>query len=472
MSESSKSGKISYRFSRRAITTVQAIIIVVIIVVAVVAGGYLYVTSRPSTSAVQGPIQLTWWAYGGIPTEHSYEQQLVNQFNAAQSNIHVTWLEKDWNTKVETLTTSFVSGTAPDVASLDTASRSDLVSIKAYLPLSTTFPSDWQNMSKYYAPEVLPTVEVNGTFYGVPTYFDGAPFLAYNTVMFKNAGIVDSSGNPVPPATWSQVVTDAQKIQQANIAKWGFTFPATSGTNDMEIFTALAYQNGGRWLSADGKTVEMNTPGWVSALQFYSDLVNKYKVSPLPTSCDYFCAFRYFFDNESAMALGFTWVPAIQSSFNITTSFPYRMTRMPLPDTVAGPNPSAAMIMDPTTTFYIMSSTKYQDAAWTFVKFMFNQAVALGGWGPKNGIFGRAPVSTTIFTQPEFQATWPDLVTLYNQGTLFTGAQPMPSFKGLDKMLGQYLPAAVSSVLLGQATAQDALNNAETQSQAYLNSQG
>jgi multiple sugar transport system substrate-binding protein len=447
--------------------TTLAVIVIVIIVIAG-AGAYLALSSmRPSvTTSTAAVTQLTYWGFGGIPSEHDYLGKLVGEFNAQYTNIHVTWVEKSWETKVPDLESAFASGAAPDVVSLDTASRFTFVGLGAYLPISTDFPSIWQNMTKYYIPEILPTVEVNGTYYGVPTYFDGAPFLAYNTAMFEKAGITQA------PATWSQLVADAQKIQTQGIAKWGFTFPATAGTNDVELYLAIVYQDGGRMLSPDGKTVEINSAAWVNVLQFYHDLIYKYSISPLPTGCDYFCAGRYFFDNQSAMYLGFSWVPAIQSSFNVSMTFPYALTRFPLPDTIAGPYPSAAMVMDPTTTFYIMSSTKNAQAAMTFVQFMFNQAVALGGWGPENGIYGRAPVSTTIFTQTAFQQAWPALYSLYQSGTLFTGAQPMPSFPAFTKMMADYIPTAVSAALTNTASPQDALNTAESGAQAYLSSGG
>jgi ABC-type glycerol-3-phosphate transport system substrate-binding protein len=315
-------------------------------------------------------------------------------------------------------------------------------------------------------PEVLKTVEVDGKYYGVPTYFDGAPFLAYNTDMFKKAGIAK------PPSKWSELLDACQKIVDAKISgvDYPFLFPLTSDPNDTELYVSLAYQNGGRWLSADGKTVTINTAGWRDTLQFYYDLVYKYKYSAQPTDIDYGTAGTLFFQNKTAMALGFSWYPYLALAFKAPPDFPYDMIPFPRPDKISGPNPSAGMLMDPTSCYYIVSTTKHPEEAWTFVKYVWEKGVKEGGWSPKNGIPGRTPVGPAQFEYIKDVIGMKGLYEAYKAGTLFEGAEPFPSFKGIDKMQNEYLRIAIQDVLLKKSDASGALDLAQKQCQSYLES--
>jgi ABC-type glycerol-3-phosphate transport system substrate-binding protein len=461
-----------------AITRTTIVIIVVAIIVVAAIGGYLFVSmpSRPAPSTATtaaAPVTLEYWQFGGIDTEHVYMDKIIAQWNAANPGIQVVRTEKDWGTKFTILQTALAAGAAPDIVSLDTSTLPDLLAINAYLPLSKQYPSDWATMSTNFDPTALKTVYINGTYWGFPTYIDAGPFLAINTDMFKKAGLVDAAGNAKFPASWSEVVTDAQKIQSAGLAKWGLIFPANV-PYDAEQFENLAYQNGGRWLSADGKTVTINTPGWVDALQFYSDLVRKYNVSPASTDNDYMKAIELFFSNQTGMAIGYSWVPAIQAAINVSLGFPWTQAPFPPPNTVSGPAGSVSMLMSPGTTFYIISQTKHPQEALTFYKWLCNTIVQDGGWGPSTaqGIWRVPSAMKSYYDVPQVNQMWPDVVASYKAGTLFTGAVPEPAFRGYVKMESAYLLPAIQAVVLGTDTPKSALDKANAQAQTYLDSLG
>jgi ABC-type glycerol-3-phosphate transport system substrate-binding protein len=219
--------------------------------------------------------------------------------------------------------------------------------------------------------------------------------------------------------------------------------------------------------------VTINTPGWVAALNFYSTLV-KDNVAPVSTGTDYMKAIELFFSSQTGMAVGYSWVSAIQQTLNVSMSFPWTQLPFPHPDTLAGPASAVSMLMSPGTTFYIISQVKQPQEVFTFYKWLFNQIVVDGGWGPSpvQDILRVPSAIKSFYDVPQVKELWPNVVSEYQAGTLFVGAMPEPAFKGWDKMEAEYLLPAIQSVILGQATAQDALNTANAQSQTYLNSIG
>ena len=72
-----------------------------------------------------------------------------------------------------------------------------------------------------------------------------------------------------------------------NVVQWGYAVSEWPEVN----FIAGVAQEGGSWLSADGKTAQVNTPEAITALQKQYDLVYKYHVSAPQSGFDSWQAF-------------------------------------------------------------------------------------------------------------------------------------------------------------------------------------
>lgn len=451
------------------ITKIQAVIVIAVIVIAATGGLAYYLLSQLKPAAQV--VEITWWHFGGIGSEHVYARWLVEQFNKEHPNIKVKWEHKSWMQKRDILISSFITGTAPDIITQDTGSLGDFVEMGYYVPLDNFI--DWDKVKALFVPEVIETVHYKGHYWGVPTYFDGAPFIAINVDAFKKAGLVDSQGNILIPTTWEELTEYAKKCQEGNPGMVGFSFPVPT-YNDMVMFEAIVYQNGGRWLDPETGKPVVNDSAWKAVAQLYHDLVRVYKVSPESVvDLDYYKNIMAFLQGQSCMALGLTWFRAIQSELNITTPFKWVMAPFPMntgKNYPRGRYSPVSMIMDATTTFYILSVSRHRNEAWEFIKW-----VALNGytgkWGPgapTGPIYGRTPATYDQWKDPKWKEVEPYLTKLFEEGKLFQGAQPTPTFRGIIELLEKHLPDAVRSVILEQKTADEAFKDLQQAAEKVL----
>jgi multiple sugar transport system substrate-binding protein len=115
---------------------------------------------------------------------------------------------------------------------------------------------------------------IDGALYGIP-FIASIRNLYYNKEIFERVGIEK------PPETWDELVQTAKAIKDETGIP-GFGLPMTEFEAQAD-FSYFIWGNGGDW-QRDGEW-SFNIPENVEALQFMTDLVNKYKVTnPDPTT--------------------------------------------------------------------------------------------------------------------------------------------------------------------------------------------
>ena len=115
---------------------------------------------------------------------------------------------------------------------------------------------------------------IDGALYGIP-------FIASIRNLYYNKEIFEQVGIEKPPETWDELVQTAKAIKDETGIP-GFGLPMTEFEAQAD-FSYFIWGNGGDW-QRDGEW-SFNIPENVEALQFMTDLVNKYKVTnPDPTT--------------------------------------------------------------------------------------------------------------------------------------------------------------------------------------------
>ena len=112
------------------------------------------------------------------------------------------------------------------------------------------------------------------------------PLTNSSQVLFYNKELLDKAGIPYPSAsldkrlTWSEVVDNARKVAKPEAGVWGFMFDQVSRYYQLQVLPESL--GGGPGLSKDGLSVtgQLTNDGWIKAFTFYSDLFNKWKISP------------------------------------------------------------------------------------------------------------------------------------------------------------------------------------------------
>jgi ABC-type glycerol-3-phosphate transport system substrate-binding protein len=119
-----------------------------------------------------------------------------------------------------------------------------------------------------------------GQFYSPPLK-NSCHVLWYNKKLLDKAGVPYPSADPKKRMTWEQVVEISQKVMAAagDPTVYGLTFEQISRPYQI---LPLINSLGGAGIGPDGITVDgyVNGEGFVKAMQWYSDIHNKYKISP------------------------------------------------------------------------------------------------------------------------------------------------------------------------------------------------
>jgi len=110
--------------------------------------------------------------------------------------------------------------------------------------------------------------------YGIPTTGD-IRILYVNPNILRQEGLVDGSGNPLPPKTWEELRDYTNRLttfktpgdKSSGIARLGFA--PNFGNSWLYLYTWMA---GGEFLSKDRTRVTMDSPPVQRALKFMTDL--------------------------------------------------------------------------------------------------------------------------------------------------------------------------------------------------------
>ncbi len=233
-----------------------------------------------------GGTHLAFWN-GLTGSDGSTMADLLAGFVKEHPEISVTMEEIPWDTLYPKLQTALVGGTPPDVVILHSAQIPQFASYGVLMDLSSWyvdkggfFPGD--DVSKI----TRAAMDYKGVTYGVPLDNHGRG-LWINKGAFKKAGVDVNMKEPTNYADWvalfQKLTLDKNGKNAAdpafdpkNVVQWGFTV----GEWPRVDFMANLVQNGGNWVSADGKTVTINSDAGIAALQQEIDLVYKYHVSP------------------------------------------------------------------------------------------------------------------------------------------------------------------------------------------------
>ena len=314
----------------------------------------------------KGDVVLTF-AMWGSPEENKAVEKVLVEFqkeNAAAKKkdpsvplIGLKVITVDSLSYSDKLMTMFSGNTPPDVFYLHIqdfykyASKDNLLSLDDFIDEDTNF-----NLSDFY-PQLIKAFTYGGHIYGVPK--DWTDFvLYYNKDLFKQYGLKE----PSPSWTWDDFLKAAQTLtidsnKDGVIDRYGFTIETWS-----DWYTPWLLQNGGgifdkdgNWIFAKGKYLEANA----GALDFLSDLIYKYKVSPTVTTSKQIGNYESFMDGRIAMCIYGRWA---ELKFKNIKGFKWGYAVLP------HKKKRASTLV--TVSLAIAKKTKHPEAAWRLLKFL------------------------------------------------------------------------------------------------------
>ena len=284
-------------------------------------------------------------------------QDIIAKFEEANPDILVQ-LEavsgRDYYTR---LLTQIAANDAPDLMQIGDDAVPEFVDKGAFLPLDDYIKGPYPLDTSIYLPGVLDPGKWKGKQWLLPKDF--TPLAVY-----YNKKIFDQYNVPYPKDgwTWDDLLKTAQALTKdtngdGKTDLWGIQLTA-NWTTGFEYWVAAA---GGRLISEDGKkfTGYMDSPETISAVKFFADLYNKYKVAPPPADFNLWAGGNPEFENgKAAMRIFGRWP---QAGFKKNPNLSLALVGVP-----AGQKRANILFWGG---FGIFKGSKHPEAAWRFLRF-------------------------------------------------------------------------------------------------------
>lgn len=293
-------------------------------------------------------------AYWGGPEEIDIITTAIRNWQKSHPNIKVVLEHTPFSGYVGKILTRIAGASAPDVVCSEVNIFVAFVAKDIFLDLTPFIKGDAAfNLDEFF-PEVVDRFSRKGKVYAIPR--DTAPFacIYYNKKLFDEAGVP----YPTDEWDWSAFLDAAQRLTKfdANGKATQYGFYGWAWQN-------FVYSNGGSLVDNVKNPTECRLTSTPSkeGLQFYADLINKYRVAPTPTALGNLGmgAQQLFMTGRVAMFSSGIWETPILRKIN---GFDWDVVMFPRgPRQVRGFGTGGSG-------YGILKSTKYPNEAWEVVK--------------------------------------------------------------------------------------------------------
>lgn len=400
--------------------------------------------SGTADAASAPTLQLSLWeSHNGGPVENS-EVYLVNWFNRTHPSIHVTINNVKASTKA---LAALTAGNPPILAEISHYDGSFL-NAHALLPLNGYVLGKGGLTQKNFYPSVWQNGAVGAQHYRLMADVKLSQ-LSYNVKMFSEAGI------KAPPKTWTQLAADLEILKR----KFPSIIPMAYKDSSAHILPPFL-ANGGKLFApgSNGKKVDFLTPAAVSTFNYFRGLYARHLMifaHGANIRSDFGAGKIAVADGTSA---GYQKIlDAVHGRFPVGV-FAYP----------AGSTGHSANLAQGLGFVLMIDHTKAQDlAAETFIKWWFGNGPQ-AYWAEHSG-YPPETKSAALAIPKSFMASHPgERVALSELASKYTIPRPV---QGGYKEVQSTLDALFYKAVTGQMTVKAALQQLQTQADAYLSGQ-
>jgi sn-glycerol 3-phosphate transport system substrate-binding protein len=349
--------------------------------------------------------------------------------------------------------TSVKSGEPPVTSILLSTDMYTLIDEDAIVPFDDLIKTDEDRAwLKSFYPAFMENSQTGGKTWGIP-FQRSTIVLYYNKDAFKEAGLDPNRG----PGTWQEMADFATKLTKrdgaGNVTQWGVQIPSSGFP--YWLFQGLAIENGVNLMNAAGTEVYYDKPEVIGALQYWVDLVNKYKVHP-PGIVEWGTTPKDFFERKVAMM----WT----TTGNLTNvrqnaKFDFGVAMLPANKQRGSPTGGG--------NFYIFkkSTPAQREAAFKFIKWATTPARA-AQWGIDTGYVAVRPDAWETPVMKQYVAGFPAAAVARDQLPFAKAELSTHDNQRVTKALNDGLQAA----LTGGKTPEQAMKDAQREADRLLRS--
>jgi multiple sugar transport system substrate-binding protein len=231
--------------------------------------------SALAAPAIQKGSTLTYW--GGLIFSDKANKTLTDAINkwGARNGVHTEVVMVNQNDTVQKVSAAVASGTMPDALDVGLDLLIVLSRQGVFLPLDDPYASIGKQHGGWLSPVEKASL-MNGARFGIPFGISGNMLLRRNDVL-------SPAGFPNPPATWTELVTQAQKVVKPPFFPIGLCL-GNCGDGDTQISVLQSY--GGRIADDSGKHAAIKSDATRTYLTWVKDAYDKKLFPPGVTAWD------------------------------------------------------------------------------------------------------------------------------------------------------------------------------------------
>lgn len=310
-------------------------------------------TGCSSQAASGGPVDLTVWT-GFTGGDRPGYAQIVKDYNASQSKVHVTMTVQPWDTIQQKLPSAWLTGTGPDIAApaSDPNVIAQYVKTNSVLPLTNTGSGDTKINTSDFASALVKEFTYDKKLYAVPANY-ATLSLYYNKKLFSAAGITAA------PTTVAEFQQDAKKLTTGGT--YGLSL---ADNNTIQMWPVLQWLSGGDIVNSKNCSV-LQTSASIKSLQPWVDLVKNDKISPVGQSGAE--ADSLFSAGKAAMEINGPWAAPGYKSAGIDLG----IAKIPVGED------GTSVTLGSTAPLAISAKTKHPDEAQQFLAYWTSKTTQL-----------------------------------------------------------------------------------------------
>ena len=344
--------------------------------------------------------------------------------------------------------TAHKSGEPPVTSVLLSTDMFTLIDEDAIVPIDNfvTTAEDKAWLASFY-PAFMQNSRTGGKTWGVP--FQRSTIVLYwNKELFKEAGLDPNK----PPATWNEMTAYAEKLTKRDasgkVTQWGVQIPSSGFP--YWLFQGLAIENGAILMNSAGTETYYDKPEVIGALQYWVDLVKKYKVHP-EGIVEWGTTPKDFFEKKVAMV----WTTTGNLT-NVKTNakFDFGVAMLPAGKQRGSPTGGG--------NFYIFakSTPAQRDAAFKFIKWVTTPQRA-AQWGIDTGYVAVRADAWETPVMKQYVAGFPAAAVARDQLPYAKAELSTHENQRVTKALNDGLQAALTGTKTSDAAMKDAQRESE-----------
>ncbi len=347
--------------------------------------------------------------------------------------------------------TAVKSGDPPVTSILLSTDMFTLIDEDAIVPFDELIKTDADRAwLKSFYPAFMENSQTGGKTWGIP-FQRSTIVMFYNKDAFKEAGLDPNT----PPQTWQQQVQYAQKLTKrdasGNVSQWGVQIPSSGFP--YWLFQGLAIENGVNLMNSAGTQTYYDKPEVIAALQYWVDLVKKFKVHP-EGIVEWGTTPKDFFERKVAMM----WTTTGNlTNVKANAKFDFGVAMLPSNKQRGSPTGGG--------NFYIFkkSTPAQREAAFKFIKWVTTPERA-AQWGIDTGYVAVRPDAWETPVMKKYVAEFPPAAVARDQLPYAKAELSTHDNQRVTKALNDGLQAA----LTGTKTPEQAMKDAQRESDRLL----